>query len=297
MVALTRIGLIVNRSKPRAFEISREIIQIIEGNGEKVYVEAETAKALGRSDIQLPVHEFAHSVDLVFVLGGDGTLLGVARQLAHAKLPVLGINLGHLGFLAEAEPKDLHKAIERIIRRDYSLEERLMLEVEVVREGKSIGTWIGLNDVGIAKRSFGRMVNVRVFVDSMYVDEYSGDGVIVSSPTGSTAYSLSCGGPIVSPQMNAIVVTPISPHTLVSRPFLVSGEQTVKVEVCSTHNDIGLTVDGQVNVPIQCNDVILVRKSTCSTLLVKWQERGFFNVLRTKLHMNPMSEQRCEGNE
>jgi NAD+ kinase len=129
----------------------------------------------------------------------------------------------------------------------------------------------------------------------MYVDQYSGDGIVVSSPTGSTAYSLSCGGPIVSPQMDAIVVTPISPHTLLSRPFVVSGEQSVKVEVCSTHDDMGLNVDGQVNVELKRNDVILVRRSKHTTSLIKWHERSFFDVLQTKLHMNRVAEQTCEG--
>jgi NAD+ kinase len=230
------------------------------------------------------MQDFPGKVDLVFVLGGDGTLLGVARHLAVHKLPILGINLGNLGFLSEAEPEDLHSAVDRVLRGDYHLEQRMMIEASIIRNGQVIHENIALNDVGIAKGSFGRMITLSVFVDDMFVDKYSGDGLIVSTPTGSTAYSLSCGGPIVSPNINVILVTPICPHRLNSRPFLVQKNQSVRVEVSATHNDMGVTIDGQVGYRVERNDTILIRKSQHFTTLIKWQERGFFDVLRQKLH-------------
>jgi NAD+ kinase len=287
--------LIVNADKPKAYQTAKEVIAIIEASGDTCFLDPSIAEMIGRVDLSLDQKAFADQADILIVLGGDGTLLGVARTYAKTSLPILGINLGHLGFLAEAELKDLNEAVVRVLKGDYYLEQRMMLETQVIRDGKPIGEWIGLNDIGIAKRLYGRMVTCRIFVDNMYVDQYSGDGVVVSSPTGSTAYSLSCGGPIVSPHMSAIVVTPISPHTLISRPFVVSGEQIVKVEVCSTHDDIGLNVDGQVNIELKRNDTILVRKAKHTTSLVKWHERSFFDVLRTKLHMNPVAEQICGG--
>jgi NAD+ kinase len=291
------VGLIVNVNKPSAMETTKEVVRIIENYGGKVFVQPSIGTWIGRQDICMQEVEFPDHIDLLIVLGGDGTLLGVARTFAHTGLPILGINMGHLGFLAEVEPKDLNEAILRVLHGDFYLENRMMLETEILRDNRSLGTWIGLNDVGVAKRSFGRMVTSRIFVDNMYVDQYSGDGVIVSSPTGSTAYSLSCGGPIVSPQMDAIVVTPISPHTLLSRPFVVSGEQVVRVEVCSSHDDVGLSVGGQGHMELKRNDIVLVRKSKYTTSLIKWHDRGFFDVLRTKLHMNPVAEQICEGNK
>lgn len=281
---MKRIGIAVNRSKPSAVQVTGQLIELLEAKKATVLVDRGVAELIGRTDIAADVDQFPGKVDLVFVLGGDGTLLGVARQLAVYNLPILGINLGHLGFLSEAEPEDLPSAVDRVLRGDYHLEKRMMLDASIIRNGQVIHRNIALNDVGIAKGSFGRMVTLSVYVDDMYVDKYSGDGLIVSTPTGSTAYSLSCGGPIVSPHINVIVVTPICPHTLNSRPFIVQKDQEVRVEVSATHNDIGVTIDGQVGYKVEVNDTILIRKSRHYTTLIKWQERGFFDVLRQKLH-------------
>jgi NAD+ kinase len=222
--------------------------------------------------------------ELAFVLGGDGTLLGVARQLAHWDVPLLGINVGHLGFLSEAEPTDIEETVRRIAEREYDLEQRLMLEAEVYRNGAPVTRLLGLNDVGIGKGSFARMVTVDVFVDGVYFDSFSGDGLIVSTPTGSTAYSLSCGGPIVVPQVNVMLITPICPHTLSARPCVISHEQQIRLIVRATHEDLGLTVDGQVGVRLQSGDEVRVKAAAERTTLVKWRDREFFKVLRQKLH-------------
>ncbi|WP_018132477.1 NAD(+)/NADH kinase [Effusibacillus pohliae] len=281
---MKKIGIAVNQNKPTAVAVTRQLIELLEEKGASVCVDSAVAGKIGRPDIAMEVGQFPGHVDLVFVLGGDGTLLGVARQLAVYDLPMLGINLGHLGFLSEAEPEDLPSAVDRVLRGDYHLEKRMMIEASIIRGGQVIHKNIALNDVGIAKGSFGRMVTLSVYVDDMYVDKYSGDGLIVSTPTGSTAYSLSCGGPIVSPHINVIVVTPICPHTLHSRPFIIQKNQEVRVVVSATHNDIGMTIDGQVGYRVEVNDIIRIRKSPHYTTLIKWQERGFFDVLRQKLH-------------
>ncbi|GAX90922.1 NAD(+)/NADH kinase [Effusibacillus lacus] len=283
---MRRIGIAVNQNKPSALDVTKQLVSLLEAKDAKVLVDSKVADQIGRSDLALDVDKFPDQVDLVFVLGGDGTLLGVARQLAVYDLPILGINLGHLGFLSEAEPEDLPSAVDRVLRGDYHLEKRMMIDASIIRNGQTIHRNIALNDIGIAKGSFGRMVTLSVYVDDMYVDKYSGDGLIISTPTGSTAYSLSCGGPIVSPHINVMVVTPICPHTLTSRPFIVQKDQVIRVEVSATHNDIGITIDGQVGYKGEVNDTIIVRKSPHYTTLIKWQERGFFDVLRQKLH-NP----------
>ncbi|MFC4769165.1 NAD(+)/NADH kinase [Effusibacillus consociatus] len=281
---MKRIGIAVNQNKPSAVDVTGQLVELLEAKRVSVLVDSGVADQIGRSDLAMDVQHFPGKVDLVFVLGGDGTLLGVARQLAFFDLPILGINLGHLGFLSEAEPDDLHSAVDRVLSGDFHLEKRMMIEAAIIRNGQVIHNSIALNDVGIAKGSFGRMVTLSVYVDDMYVDTYSGDGLIVSTPTGSTAYSLSCGGPIVSPHINVIVVTPICPHRLNSRPFIVQKNQEIRVEVSATHNDMGVTIDGQVGYKVEANDTILVRKSSHYTTLIKWQERGFFDVLRQKLH-------------
>lgn len=281
---MKRIGIAVNQDKPSAVDVTKQLIGLLEAKGANVLVDSGVADKLYRSDIAMQVEQFPGHVDLVFVLGGDGTLLGVARQLAVHDLPILGINLGHLGFLSEAEPEDLHSAVDRVLNGDYHLEKRMMEEASIIRNGQVIHKNIALNDVVIAKATSGRMVTLSVYVDDMYVDKYSGDGLIVSTPTGSTAYSLSCGGPIVSPNINVILVTPICPHRLNSRPFLVQKDQEVRIEVTSTHTDVGVTIDGQVGYKVEANDIITVRKASHYTPLIKWQEREFFSVLRQKLN-------------
>jgi NAD+ kinase len=273
------VALLVNRDKPKACEVKERLEAKLKAAGIAT-VCAETGKG---SAEDIARYDKVRGVELAFVLGGDGTLLGVARHLAEWDIPLLGINVGHLGFLSEAEPTTIDETVRRVVERDYDLEERLMLEATVVRSGQVIANIRGLNDAGIAKGSFARMVTVDVFVDEVFVNSYSGDGVIVSTPTGSTAYSLSCGGPIVVPHLQVMLITPICSHTLFARPCVIDNRQEVQFVVHATHEDLGLTVDGQVGVKLIPEDVVLVRKSSVHTTLVKWRDREFFKVLRQKL--------------
>ncbi|RIV22993.1 NAD(+)/NADH kinase [Alicyclobacillaceae bacterium I2511] len=232
------------------------------------------------------------SCELAFVLGGDGTLLGAARRFSTFGIPLLGINLGHLGFLTEATPEELAETVARVVDHNYDLEERLMLETVVTRADKEVHRAVALNDVGVGKGSFARLVVVETYVDDVYVDTYRGDGVIVSTPTGSTAYSLSSGGPIVVPHLQVILITPICPHTLFSRPCVIDCSQTVRLHVHATHNDLGMTVDGQEGFKLFPGDVVEVHRSTIQTTLVRWRDRDFFSVLRQKLR----NEDDMEGN-
>lgn len=279
------IGLAVNPTKPNALPVTKNLVELIERHGAQVYVDEQSAEKIGRPDLGISQSDFPDRVEILFVLGGDGTILGFARQFAKTGLPMLGINLGHLGFLSEAEPEDLENAVQRVLDGDYCLEERLMLEAQVVRGGQVVHEATGLNDVAIAKGSFGRMVTNRVFVDEMYVDQYTGDGLLVSTPTGSTAYSLSCGGPVVSPHIEVIVLTPICPHTLHARPMVIAANQEVRVEVEATHDELVLSVDGQLFYELENHDEIRVRQAGYKTTLIKWRDREFFDVLRRKLHV------------
>jgi NAD+ kinase len=280
---LRTIGITVNPEKPKAREVACRLLGLLEMKGAAARLEPSMAEELGRPDLGRPLEEFAREVELVFVLGGDGTLLGVARQLARHRLPLLGFNIGHLGFLSEAEPDNLATAVDRVLTGDFFVEERLMLEAEVVRDGNVVESGTALNDVGIAKGSFGRMIRCTVHMDGMMLGTYSGDGLIVSTPTGSTAYSLSCGGPIVYPDIQVILLTPVCPHTLTSRPMVLPAEAELEICVYATHQEMGMTIDGQMGYCLRAGDLVRVRRSPYAARLIKWRERSFFEVVRKKL--------------
>lgn len=288
------VALLVNRDKPEACGVKERLEARLNAAGIRT-VCANTGKGQTGDDTRYA--DDIHNAELAFVLGGDGTLLGVARHLAVSGIPLLGINVGHLGFLSEAEPTTIDETVRRVVEHDYDLEQRLMLEASVVRQGQSIAQLRGLNDAGIAKGSFARMVTVDVYVDDVYVDTYSGDGVIASTPTGSTGYSLSCGGPIVVPHLQVLLITPICPHTLFARPCVIDNRQEIRFVVHATHEDVGLTVDGQVGVKLLPEDIVYVRTSQVQTTLVKWRDREFFKVLRQKLHASAAPDLPSQGGE
>ncbi|MFD1395153.1 NAD(+)/NADH kinase [Kroppenstedtia eburnea] len=292
---MKRFGILVNKGKPKARVVLKELVLLLEERGVEVWLEPEIAQSIERPDLSLAVDRFPDVVEIVFVLGGDGTLLGVARRFADSDIPILGFNLGNLGFLSEAEPDSLSTAVDRILSGDYYIEERLMLDAEVVRDGKVLERSVALNDVGIAKGSFSRMITGTVYMDGVYLGTYSGDGLIVSTPTGSTAYSLSCGGPIVWPGVQCILLTPICPHTLTARPMVLPADSTLEIRVSATHRDLGVTIDGQLGYRLKVDDVIRVAKSRHFTHLIKWEERDFFEVVRKKLQGEQDEGERLEG--
>jgi NAD+ kinase len=277
------IGIVMNKDKPKAWLVAKELVRLLEEKKAGVYIDHVVAAHIGRQDLALPIEKFHEVVDIVFVLGGDGTLIGLAREIAPYPIPILGINLGHLGFLSESEPADLPHAVDRILSGEYYVEDRMMLHTEVIRRGERVHQAVALNDIGIAKGSFGRMIKCNVYVDDLYVGTYNGDGLIVSTPTGSTAYSLSAGGPIVVPYINVILLTPVAPHSLTARPLVLPADEEIHVVVDATHNDVGLTIDGQLGYPLELDDEIIIRRSPYITSLIKWKERSFFEVVRKKL--------------
>lgn len=279
------VGLIVNQGKPGALQFAKEFIDLLEQKEVRVWIEPFVGEYTGRKDLAMPLQHFHQQVDVIFVLGGDGTLLGVAREFSIHNIPLLGINLGKLGFLSEAEPDhdQLPVVIEKIVKGDYYLEKRMMVEAELIQNGKSVMKYHALNDICIAKGTFSRIIECEIFVGDQYVSTFNGDGVIISTPTGSTAYSLSAGGPIVMPSLNAILLTPIAPHSLSARPMVLSVDQEIRIITHATHEDIGLTIDGQLGIRLQIGDEILLKKSPYMTSLIKWKESSFFNVVRKKL--------------
>ncbi|HYX53013.1 MAG TPA: NAD(+)/NADH kinase [Candidatus Limnocylindrales bacterium] len=221
--------------------------------------------------------------DFVIVLGGDGTLLSTARNVARAGIPILGVNLGSLGFLTEIRQDEIEKALEAITTGHCELSHRGMLHVEVEREGLCCAAYHALNEVVMNQQAVARITEFEVRVDGVFVSNYKADGLIVSTPTGSTAYSLAAGGPILSPDLHGFVITPVASHALTNRPLVVRDTATIEIRLIVTREQAYLTVDGQQGEPLQESDIVRCRKSEFKVKLYKLPQRSFFHVLRSKL--------------
>lgn len=279
---MKKIGVICKQGRPEPKEIiERLLLPILEEKGNEVLIDAETAGAMkvkGHSR-----EEIAGSADAVIVLGGDGTMLGVSRLVAERGIPILGVNLGSLGFITEVNRDEITEAVERMLSGECSVEERMMLNAVIDRGGRRTADYTALNDVVINKGAPARIIDLETIVNGVYVTTFKADGLIISTPTGSTAYSLSAGGPILYPTLHSIVVTPICSHTLTNRPIVVPDEFRIVVILRTQSEDVYLTVDGQVGFHLRKDDVITISKSAFRTRLLMPCERDYFSVLRTKL--------------
>jgi NAD+ kinase len=284
VIKFDKIGIIPNLQKASSLDVTRQLIEWLEKSGAKVLLNEITASEVERSDLaERPVEIYKNS-DFIIVLGGDGTLLSVARQVIWHQTPILGINLGHFGFLTELETENMYEGLERIRGGDYRVESRMMLEAVVVKDNMINDSFAALNDIVISKGSFSRIIRLKTYINQSYVETYSADGIIISSPTGSTAYSLSAGGPILSPDLAGMVITPISPHTMNSRSIVISQKEEVKVELVEDKNDVMLTVDGQQGYRLNAGDIVIVRKAEFTANMIKLRDKNFYDVLRTKLN-------------
>lgn len=227
--------------------------------------------------------EAAPSLSLAVVLGGDGTILGTARRLGDLQVPILGVNLGGLGFLAETTRAEAPAVLEGLDRGDYLLDERMMLDCRVLRHGRTIGSYTVLNDAVINKGALARIIGIEARLGDNHLTRYRGDGVIVSTPTGSTAYAMAAGGPIVYPMMDALVLVPICAHILANRAIVIPPEETVVLELESGGEDITLTLDGQEGLPLELGDQVEVTRSERRTLLIHAGSYNYYQVLRRKL--------------
>lgn len=235
--------------------------------------------------------ELIADLDLLLTLGGDGTLLRGARLVAPHGVPVLGVNLGHLGFLTSVGPAELEVALERVIQGDTVMDERMVLEISAESAaGEVHTTCLALNDAVLHRGGMARMIRISVFAHGEEVGTYSADGIILATPTGSTAYSLSAGGPIVSPVVDCIVATPICPHTLAVRPLILSAAETVTVEVLSPTEELILTVDGQESANLVPGDRLVARRTDPPLRLVRFPGQTFFSTLRRKLRWGDLQE-------
>ncbi|MDX9872083.1 MAG: NAD(+)/NADH kinase [Clostridia bacterium] len=275
------VGLIANTRKKQPVQLGRELIDWFKQKGIAVYTTPEDGLALEVGE-EMISSRLGEVVDCVLTLGGDGTLLRAARLTSPHVVPILGINLGVLGFLTEVEIPELYDSLERFIQGEYYFDDRMMLEVSLKRGGRITHTFVGLNDIFV-KGPLARLVIVDVFVNDQYVTTYNGDGVIISSPTGSTAYSLSAGGPIVHPEVEVILITPICPHTLHARPLIIAAQKTVRIGVIKAPADSMMTIDGQQGLPVESGDEIIAARAPQYTRLVRIKPNNFFDILQEKL--------------
>jgi NAD+ kinase len=279
-----RLGLIVHLGKELAVKTAGELIKTLPNRGVRVLLDPETAEYLGLFEASFRKQDLTGKLDAALVLGGDGALLNAARCLAGTGIPILGVNVGHLGFLTEVELKGMDDAIERVLSGDYQVEERMMVHAKVRRKGKGVvGEFIGLNDVVVTKGAFARMIRLDTYIGSSLIGTYPADGAIVASPTGSTGYSLSAGGPIVNPAMTMLILTFICPHTLGARSFVVSPEDGVRIVLQAENEDVMLTVDGQVGFRLEHLDEVVVKPAVPKTYLIRLGNKDFYEVLKTRL--------------
>lgn len=279
-----RLGIVCNQTKRDCRQSAVAISEWL--SQREVAVKLPPLPEEGQSECPEPEASFYRDTDGILVLGGDGTLLRAARRLAGLNVPLLGVNLGRMGFLTELERNDLYAGLERFLRGDYAIEERMMLESMLWRSGEAIERSLALNDVVVHRGPFARIIALEAYIDGHYFTTYEGDGVIISTPTGSTAYSLSAGGPIVAPDVPVILITPICPHSFYSRPLVISTGKRIKIVLHPRFDEVMLTIDGQYGVRLQAGDEIEVCRSSQATRLVKLKGRHFFEVLREKFTRN-----------
>lgn len=282
MPDISAVGIMTKPGVAQAARIVPELLAWLRERGIAVRYDANTAAYLGKED-GLPREEVAEDCQLVIVLGGDGTLLAAARALRGRSVPLFPVNLGGLGFLTAITIDELYPELERALRGGHRIGRRRMLHCEVVRGGEVVSQYEALNDVVLTKASIARMIDLDAYVDAHFVCAYKADGLIVATPTGSTAYSLAAGGPIIFPRVAALCLTPICPHMLTNRPVIVPDSSVIRIVNRADDDDTYLTIDGQVGEPLRNLDQVVCRSSCHCLELIRPPRSLFFDVLRQKL--------------
>ncbi|MCR5769586.1 MAG: NAD(+)/NADH kinase [Lachnospiraceae bacterium] len=262
--------VVTNRNKDHDLSVTNGLIERLKARGVSVGTD--------------PLGDY----DCCIALGGDGTIISTARLLKNKDIPILGINLGHLGFMSSVEKNDIDTAIDLLIAENYYVEERMMINARIIHKGeRSENEFCALNDVVISRLGFSRMISAKAFVNDAIVNTYFGDGIIISTPTGSTGYNLSAGGPIVTPEAELMVITPICPHSLNTRSVVVAAKDRIRVVVDTMRDDFEgkavVTIDGQESIDLENEDEVEVFSASSKTKLIRFKDRGFFKVLHLKL--------------
>jgi len=288
MSSIKRIGIVLKPHQPEALKTICELVVWLAERNIKLVGGPEIERERIEHQTGCGVDELEHesiaaNVDLILVLGGDGTMIATARMIGDQEVPVLGINYGGLGYLAEFRIEELYTALESILAGNYRLDRRVMLAVEL-RSGDAPPQFNRvLNDVVINKSALARIIEIEAYLNRQYVNSFRADGLIVSTPTGSTAYNLSAGGPVIFPSMNAVVITPICPFTLSNRPIVVPDDAEIELLLKTDNEEVALTLDGQVGHPLKVEDRVAIHKSRTTFNLIQPMNRNYFDVLRDKL--------------
>ena len=282
------IGLYAKRANPDAIKVAEELCVWLQERHVEVLVETELGSDIHAAN---PMATFASAdadeipaqVECIVVLGGDGTLISVARSVGSRAVPILGVNLGSLGFLTEITLDELYPQLELVLAGEFSLSERIRLDCHIRRDGENIAQYQVLNDIVINKGALARIVDIEIWVGKDYLTTFKADGLIISSPTGSTAYNMAAGGSIVYPGVNCLMITPICPHMLTNRPIIVSDRSVITVKMHFDEERVFCTADGQVGMALQGHDILEIKQAQVGTRLIKSATKDYFEVLRTKL--------------
>lgn len=276
------IGILTKPKFPEVKTTLQGVVTWLRARSIEVLLDTTSAALLGEPG-GIQKSQLAGKADVLLVLGGDGTMLNAARLAAERSIPILGVNMGGLGFLTEVRLDNLYPSLDRVFANDFVLDERLMLKTHVHRHGETVARGTVLNDVVISKGTLARMIELQIAIQGQFVTNLRGDGLIVGTPTGSTAYSLSAGGPIINPAVQSLILTPICPHTLAHRPLIVPGNVEVEVTLTSKDDGAMATLDGQVGIAMTQGDTVVIQASDHRTRLIRFPESHYYEVLREKL--------------
>lgn len=280
--SVEKVGIIGKRNNREAVAVVKHLVHWLRERKVEVFIDQEMAAAI-RGVPSWSWGKISTPLDLLVVLGGDGTLLSVIRRAGEKEVPILAVNLGGLGFLTEITRDEIFPVLENVLHGQFRTHDRVALRASVVRRGKQVAAFRVLNDAVINKGALARIIYLKTTINGEYVATFRADGLILSTPTGSTAYSLSAGGPIVYPSLETIIITPICPHTLTNRPIIIPDNVAVRITLESESEEVFLTLDGQEGFPMERGDTVEVKKAPGRVLLIESPYKGYFEVLRTKL--------------
>lgn len=276
-------GLFPHLKKEQAIPAAQRLVERLTEAGNRVVMTMDDAGQIGCPELGLPDDQVKSVMDMGLVLGGDGALLYAARFIYPQATPLFGINLGHLGFLTEFDSGQIDEVVQSLIEGKYFLEDRMMITATVLRGGQAVQTMVGLNDIVVAKGAIARMLRIRMSIDGQHIADYPADGLIIATPTGSTAYSLAAGGPILDPRISALIITPICAHSIFALPLVVGGNAAIDVEFAVAPSEVMLTADGQVGFALEPEDCIRLTAAPHPTRLVRFKERSFYEILRERV--------------
>jgi|TARA_B110001454_G_C12657801_1_gene408234 NAD+ kinase len=285
-----KIGVFCKPKAPSATDILGRLIPWLRKQNYHIFLDTGTAAIINETS-SYEKREISQQADLLIVLGGDGTLLSVARAAHPHNIPILAVNLGSLGFLAEISIDELYPTLENILAGKFEIENRMLLNACIWRNGEKVEDHNVLNDVVINKGAVARVINLQVLVNGQYMTSYRADGLIIATPTGSTAYSLSAGGPIIHPSMHTLVLSPICPFTLTNRSILIPDQSIIQVKLAAEYDDVRVTLDGQEGYDMRAGDILKIKKTKTSLQLIRGPNKNYYQILRDKLHWGSQSDE------